>query len=52
MKRDRVGIILMLIHFVFLVASAVLIVQTIKLELFYKPDPKIAKYLKPAGKSW
>ncbi|MCX4334130.1 MAG: penicillin-binding protein [Bacteroidales bacterium] len=50
MKRDRVGIILMLIHFVFLVASAVLIVQTIKLELFYKPDPKIAKYLKPAGK--
>ena len=38
-KRDRVGIIMMLIHFVFLVASIILVIRIVGIQLFYRPDP-------------
>lgn len=42
--------ILMFIHLGFVAASIVLIIQIINLQLFWKPDPKIEKYILPRHK--
>ena len=40
-KRDRIGVILYLLYVVLLLASAVLILRIIGIQLFFNPDPKI-----------
>jgi len=48
-KRDRIGVILYLLYVLLLVASAVLILRIIGIQLFFKPEPKIADALTPSN---
>lgn len=45
--KDRVSIILMLVHFAFGIAAAVLIIQIFNLWLFYKPTREFVKHFTP-----
>ncbi len=46
-KRDRVGIILYGTYLLLLLASVILILKLIGIQLFFHPDPKITKALTP-----
>ncbi len=46
-KRDRIGMFLLIIYMLFLVMSVVLVVRLVSLQLLYRPDPTIEKYLVP-----
>ncbi len=45
--RDRVSIILMFIHVLFLLAAIVLVIQIVKLTVFYKPPQEYEKQFSP-----
>ena len=48
-KRDRIGVILYLLYVVLLLASVVLILRIIGIQLFFNPDPKIEAALTPSN---
>ena len=48
-RRDRIGVILYLLYVVLLLASALLIVRIIGIQLFFHPDPKIEAALTPSN---
>lgn len=48
-KRDRIGVVLYLVYVVFLLASVLLILKIIGIQLFFNPDPKIEEALTPAS---
>ena len=48
-KRDRIGVILYLLYVLLLIASLVLILRLAGIQLFWKPDPKIADALTPSN---
>ena len=47
-KRDRIGVILYLLYVALLIAALVLIVRLAGIQLFWRPDPKIADALTPS----
>lgn len=49
-KTDRVGIILMLIHFCFLFAAVILVGRILYLQIFYKPDPRVEQIITPSSR--
>lgn len=48
-RRDRIGLILYLLYVVLLIASVVLIVRVLGIQLFFRPDPKIEAALTPSN---
>ena len=48
-KRDRIGVILYLLYVLLLLASVLLIVRLAGIQLFWKPDAKIAEALTPSN---
>ncbi len=46
-KRDKVGIIMMLFHIIFLLASIILILRVIQIQFFYEPHSDYVRYLVP-----
>ena len=48
-KRDRIGVILYLLYVLLLIASLVLILRLAGIQLFWKPDTKIADALTPSN---
>ena len=48
-RRDRIGLILYLLYVVLLIASVVLIVRVLGIQLFFHPDPKIEAALTPSN---
>lgn len=48
-KRDRIGVILYLLYVLLLIASLVLILRLAGIQLFWKPEAKIAEALTPSN---
>ena len=48
-KRDRIGVILYLLYVVMLIAALILIAKIAGIQLFWKPEPKIAAALTPSN---
>ena len=48
-KRDRIGVILYLLYVAMLIAALVLLVRLAGIQLFWKPEPKIAAALTPSN---
>ena len=48
-KRDRIGVILYLLYVAMLIAALILIVRLAGIQVFWKPDPKIADALTPSN---
>lgn len=46
-KRDRIGLILLAMYELLLVASVILMLRIIGIQLFFNPDPKIERALTP-----
>lgn len=44
-KMDRVGLILMMFHLVFVLAAFILVGRIIWIQCFYEPDPKLKEYV-------
>jgi len=45
-KRDRVGIILMVIHALFLLAAIFLVIRIARIQLTFEPDPRMLPHVK------
>ena len=50
-NRDRIGVILYVVYVFLLIASVVLFGKIVGIQLFFKPDPKIEKALRPESRS-
>ena len=48
-KRDRIGVILYLLYVALLIAALVLIFRLAGIQLFWRPEPKIAEALTPSN---
>ena len=49
-KRDRIGVILYVIYVLLLLASVILFVKIVGIQVFFKPDPKIEAALTPSSR--
>ncbi|MBO6168846.1 MAG: penicillin-binding protein 2 [Bacteroidales bacterium] len=49
-KRDRIGVILYVIYVLLLLASVLLFVKIVGIQIFFKPDPKIETALTPSSR--
>lgn len=50
MKEDRVGIIMMCIHFLFFIASVILVVKILYIQFIYTPEPVYEQAFTPSSK--
>ena len=50
-KRDRIGVILYVLYVVLLLASVLLFVKIVGIQIFFKPDPKIQTALTPISRA-
>ena len=50
-NRDRIGVILYVIYVLLLLASVLLVGKIVGIQLFFRPDPKIAAALTPTSRA-
>ena len=46
-KRDKIGMTLYILYLLFLFMAIVIVVRIAHIQLFYKPDNSLSKYLRP-----
>ena len=48
-KTDRIGLTLHILHLILLVAAVVIVIRIVQIQIFFRPDEKIASALMPAS---